>query len=98
MPGRVLDDLSALRAAITDRIAGVRDGAIGLREALHPAADESVAALASRFVYVVKIVEAVPGVGKVRARRALEAVGLGERDRVGDLTAGVRDELLRELA
>ena len=98
MPGRVLDDLSALRAAITDRIAGVRDGAIGLPEALHPAADESVAALASRFVYVVKIVEAVPGVGKVRARRALEAVGLGERDRVGDLATEVRDELLRELA
>lgn len=98
MPGRVLDDLSALRAAITGRIAGVRVGAIGLREALQPAADESVDGLASRFVYVVKIVEAVPGVGKVRARRALEAVGLGERDRVGDLTVDVRAALLRELA
>jgi len=98
VPGRVLDDLSALRTAITDRIEGVRDGAIGLSEALHPAADESVAALASRFVYVVKIVEAVPGVGKVRARRALETVGLGERDRVGDLTADDRAALLRELA
>lgn len=98
MPGRVLDDLSALRAAIAGRIAGVRDGAVGLVEALQPAADGSVAAVASRFVYVVKIVEAVPGVGKVRARRALQAVGLGERDRVGDLTADVRDGLLRELA
>jgi hypothetical protein len=98
VPGRVLDDLSALRAAIADRIAGVRSGAIGLREALQPMADESVAALASRFVYVVKVVEAVPGVGKVRARRALDAVGLGERDRVGDLSVDVRAALLRELA
>lgn len=98
MPGRVLDDLSALRSAITDRIEGVRDGAIGLGEALHPLDGDSVDALASRFVYVVKVVEAVPGVGKVRARRALESVGLGERDRVGDLSADLRAALLLELA
>lgn len=98
MPDRVLDDLSSLRAAMTRRIADVRDGASGLAEALRPDEGDSVDALASRFVYVVKIVEAAPGVGKVRARRALEAVGLGERDRVGDLTDRVRAALLVELA
>lgn len=92
------DDLSALRSAILRRIGRVRDGEIGLVEALHPSGDGSVDALASRYVYVVKIVEAAPGVGKVRARRALEAVGLGERDRVGDLSTEVRAALVRELA
>lgn len=39
----------------------------------------------AQFVYLVKIAEAVPGVGKVKARRALEALGYGERTRVGDV-------------
>ncbi len=98
MPDRVLDELSALRDAITERIARVGDGRLALADALRPADGDDPDALASRFVYAVKVAEAAPGVGKVRARRALGAVGLGERDRVGDLAPDVRGALLRELA
>lgn len=98
MSDRVLADLSVLRAAIAERIGRVKDGQLGLSEALVLVEGDAMDALASRFVYVVKIAEAAPGVGKVRARRALDAVGLGERDRVGDLSAEVRVALLRELA
>lgn len=50
-----------------------------------------------RFVYVVKIAEALPGVGKVRARRVLADLQLGERTRLGDVTAAQRAALVKEL-
>lgn len=98
MSGSVIDDLSALRAAIDERIARVRDGSLSLHDALTSGTGESVEDVGSRFVYVVKILEVVPGVGKVRARRVLDGVGLGERDRVGDLSVETRTQILRELA
>lgn len=81
-----------------DRLERVRAGAMGAAEALTPLSGDAAEEVASRYVYVVKVVEAVPGVGKVRARRLLESVGLGERDRVGDLHPAARAELLRGLA
>ncbi len=80
-----------------DRISRVRDGVLGAEQALTAGSGGSPSDVASRFVYVVKIVEALPGVGKVRARRLLDSLGLGERDRVGDLRPETTAALLRGL-
>jgi ribosomal protein S13 len=45
-------------------------------------------------VYVVKALEAVPGIGKVRARRFLEELGIGEQARVCELSAMQRDRVI----
>jgi hypothetical protein len=49
-------------------------------------------------VYLVKIAEAVPGIGKVKARRLLEQHHLSERTRVGDVPLQVRALLLEALS
>lgn len=46
------------------------------------------------YVYVVKALEAVPGIGKVRARRILEELGIGEQVRLGDLSASQRERVV----
>ena len=46
------------------------------------------------YVYVVKALEAVPGIGKVRARRILEELGVGEQMRLGDLSASQRERVI----
>jgi len=51
-----------------------------------------------RFVYIVKFAEAVPGVGKVKARRVLASLGYGERTRTGEVPAGVRAALVGALS
>lgn len=50
------------------------------------------------FVYLVKIAEAVPGIGKVKARRILEQHHLSERTRVGDVPLHVRALLVEALS
>lgn len=47
--------------------------------------DSGEDATAARFVYMVKVVEVLPHVGKVRARRVLADMGFTERTRVGDI-------------
>lgn len=46
------------------------------------------------YVYVVKALEAVPGIGKVRARRILEELGIGEQVRLGELSASQRERVV----
>jgi len=41
-------------------------------------------------VFAVKVYEAVPGIGKVKARRTLEAVGLDEDVTLGEVPVAVR--------
>lgn len=49
------------------------------------------------YVYLVKFAEAVPGVGKVKARRALAGLGYGERTRTGEVPVGARDAVVEAL-
>ncbi len=58
----------------------------------------SVDAEVCSFVYLVKIAEAVPGIGKVKARRILEQHHLSERTRVGDVPLQVRALLVEALS
>jgi len=71
------------REAMVDAL---REGRTGLAEALADAAvDPAVGS-----IKIVKLVEAVPGVGKVVARRTLADLGLS-----GDLRAGLLDPAQR---
>jgi hypothetical protein len=51
----------------------------------------------ARLVKVVVLIEVVPGIGKVRSRRALEELGIPPEARWGDLTSVMRRQLLLAL-
>src|SRR5436305_3925826 len=47
---------------------------------------------------VVAVLESLPGVGKVRARRLMEDIGISETRRIRGLGAQQRDALLKEFS
>ncbi|MEY4400876.1 MAG: hypothetical protein RL072_741 [Actinomycetota bacterium] len=91
---QVLARATTLRNEIDALVARVADGLVTLAQVFERAATEPVYG----FVYLVKIAEAVPGIGKVRARRELEKHGLGERTRVSETPPSARDSLVKALA
>jgi len=90
---QVLEDLRGVRAAREDVVARVAAGSLSLADALEFAATRRDVAAC----YVTKLVEAVPGVGKVRGRRLLAELGVPPRRRCGELTVDVREALLGAL-
>lgn len=98
----VLARLAQRRAELEALIGAVHDHSISLADVFARAGEPSATtlepdALVCRFVYLVKIAEALPGVGKVRARRVLADHGFGERTRVGDVAIVDRDALVQAL-
>jgi hypothetical protein len=102
----VMQRLTRLRNGIDQLVASVRDGHVTLADVFARAdggaivdspATVSDDAQVCSFVYLVKVAEALPGVGKVRARRILEEHGLGERTRVGAVAHEVRAALVEAL-
>jgi len=77
---------AALRAAFESVVEEVRRGDLDL-EGAHDRADADPLTGA---VFAVKVYEAVPGIGKVKARRTLEAVGLDEDVTLGEVSVAVR--------
>jgi hypothetical protein len=55
--------------------------------------DERTAPVGSGTVKVVVLAEKVPGVGKVRARRAMETLGIAEDARFGEVDEAVLRDL-----
>ena len=90
---QVLEDLRGVRAAREDVVARVAAGSLSIADALALAATRRDVAAC----YVTKLVEAVPGVGKVRGRRLLAELGVPPRCRCADLGVDVRDALLGAL-
>jgi ribosomal protein S13 len=66
-------------------------GSMSLTEALD-SDDDNVAKLK-----VVSMLESLPGVGKVKARRVMEEIGIAENRRVQGLGAQQRAALLKQL-
>mgnify|MGYP001814071248 CR=1 FL=1 len=83
-------DLRRVRAEV---VAAVADGAVALDAVLDRSTGEPMVA----DIKILTVLEKVEGVGKVRARRLLEAVGIDESTRIGRLDADRRHRLLREL-
>jgi hypothetical protein len=92
-PG-VFERLTGRRRDIEALVAEVAAGRLSLAEVLDRGDHDDTCG----FVYLVKIAEALPGVGKVRARRVLAEHSLGERTRVRDVAAATRERLVRALA
>jgi hypothetical protein len=69
----------------------LKDGAINLRAVLERA--ERSEAIAK--MRVLSLLEALPAMGKIKARRLLDQVGISEARRVQGLGANQRAELLR---
>jgi hypothetical protein len=74
-------------------VAELADGTTELTALTGPTADPRAAA-----VKVVRLAEAVPGVGKVRSRRVLEQLGVPPEARWGELTPAAVLAVVRALA
>jgi hypothetical protein len=79
------------RAARAEIKARLKMGSMSLSEALD-SDDQNVGKLK-----VVSMLESLPGVGKVKARRLMEEIGIADNRRVQGLGAQQRKSLLEEL-
>jgi hypothetical protein len=61
------------------------------------AADPATRSAAQAYVYVVKALEVVPGIGKVRARAMMREIGIDERCNIGSLTSDQQRQLQEAL-
>lgn len=78
----VLRELAGFRAAMDAVIAQVSSGTATIDQVLARSAAEPAVA----YLYAVKVLEADPRVGKVKARRLMEELGGGETTKIGALT------------
>lgn len=79
---RLCDDVSSGRVAI---------------QAVFDAVDDESAPLCNNYVYVVKLIERLPNVGKVKARRILSDMALTERSHLSDLTPEQRSLIIKQV-
>jgi len=89
-----VDRAAQARSAIEAIIDQVRSGALSLPDAF-AAADQDH--LTGRC-FAVKVLEAVPGIGKVRARRTMAAVGIDEGLWLKDMSADARSQIIDAFA
>lgn len=87
-----LQKAAEARTARAEIKARLKMGSMTLQEALD-ADDDNVGKLK-----VVSMLESLPGVGKVKARRLMEEIGIADNRRVQGLGAQQRKALLDELA
>ena len=86
-----LEKAAEARAARADIKARLKMGSMSLNEALD-SDDPNVGKLK-----VVSMLESLPGVGKVKARRVMEEIGIADNRRVQGLGAQQRQSLLDQL-
>jgi len=77
------------RAELKDKL---KMGSINLKELLDQSGGDEVVGK----MKVLTVLESLPGVGKVRARRLMEQIGISEARRVRGLGAQQRDSLLKQ--
>jgi hypothetical protein len=86
-----LDKAAAARRERAELKEKLKMGSTSLKELLDQAERDDVVGK----MKVVAVMESLPGVGKVRARRIMEDIGISETRRVRGLGAQQRDNLLR---
>lgn len=89
--------LSELRDEIARLCDNVAVGRLSL-QTIFTGVGDGDAPLANNYVYVVKLIERIPGVGKVKARRILSELDISERCHVGDLTQEQRSIIVEQVA
>jgi len=80
----------AARAALKNRL---KMGSLTLRQALESADNDPVVGK----LKVLALLESLPGLGKVKARRVMEQIGIADSRRVQGLGAQQRQALLEKL-
>lgn len=89
-----LDKAAAARARRAELRERLKDGSLGLTELLDLAGSDDVAARTK----VVTVLQSLPRLGKVRANRLMDELGIAATRRVAGLTPKQRDRLLERLA
>lgn len=84
----------AIRQDMTDVLAQLASGSLVLADALNNSDPEA----AVNRLYVVKVLESLPGVGKVHARRVMSDIGIAEKCRVGELGSNHKADLIKRFA
>lgn len=86
--------LKRLRQRMDALLAQVGGGSLNIDSILlHSDLDQAIDVL-----YVCKLVEVVPGIGKVKARQLLARMNVSETEQTGNLTMDQRDKLVRLIA
>lgn len=86
-----LEKAAAARAARAEVKNQLKNGQLSLSEAL-AAKDDTIGKLK-----VVSLLESLPGVGKVKARRIMDEIGIADNRRVQGLGAQQKQALLEQL-
>lgn len=87
-----LEKAAAARRQRAELKEKLKMGSVTLSELFEQAADETIAKMK-----VLAVLESLPGLGKVKARRTMEDVGIAETRRVQGLGANQRKALLDRL-
>jgi hypothetical protein len=87
-----LEKAAAARRQRAELKEKLKMGSTSLRELLHSSEKDDVVGK----MKVVTVLESLPGVGKVRARRLMEQLNISDTRRVRGLGSQQRDALLRE--
>jgi len=88
-----LDKAAAARRQRAELKEKLKMGSISFRELLEQGERDDVVGK----MKVLAVLESLPGLGKVKARRLMESVGISEARRVQGLGANQRESLLKEL-
>jgi len=86
-----LDKAAAARKQRSELREQLKSGSTSLRKLLSAAQGDDVVGK----MKVVSVLESLPGVGKVKARRTMEELGISESRRVRGLGSQQRDALLK---
>lgn len=89
--------MRALRASMDAFVESITEGDVSVAEAIGLATSSDARAEAASNLYVVAVVEAAPGLGKVAARRLLAEIGVAETTRLGELTDVERHAIIDSL-
>ena len=92
--GEVLQQLADLRSELDSAIDSIAAGSRSIGEVFAAATSNS----SLGYLYAVKAMEADPRVGKVRARRILHELGLGETTRISELSSEQVAKIVAEVA
>ena len=86
--------LYLLRQQMDAVLGQVESGALGIDSILSQGdLDE-----ASSVLYACKLIEVVPGIGKVKARQLLAQMNISETEQTGNLTLEQRNKLMQSIA
>lgn len=89
----VIEKARLIRKDMTEAQMRLASASMSLAAALNITSPDA----AVNRLYVVKLLESLPGVGKVRARRVMSDIGIAVKCRVLELEPNQRVELLKEL-